>query len=89
MAHFYGTVQGHRGEASRLGSKASGISATASGWNIGGEIRAVYDEQLKTDVVRLYVTHGSNSSRSTLVASFARVDNKLQLLETKYPEMAI
>ena len=25
MAHFYGTVQGHRGQASRLGSKSSGF----------------------------------------------------------------
>ena len=35
MAHFYGTVQGQRGMVSRLGSKPSGLTATANGWNLG------------------------------------------------------
>jgi hypothetical protein len=32
MAHFYGTVQGQRGRASRLGSKQSGLDVTAASW---------------------------------------------------------
>lgn len=32
MAHFYGTVQGHRGEASRLGTAASGLNVKATSW---------------------------------------------------------
>ena len=32
MAHFRGTVQGNRGEASRLGSKKSGLQTTAASW---------------------------------------------------------
>ena len=89
MAHFYGIVQGHRGQTSRIGSKASGMTATANGWHIGGKIQVTYDKQLGTDVVRLYATHGSASSTSTLVASFARIDDKLQLLETNYPEVLV
>ena len=32
MAHFYGTVQGTRGEASRLGTKNSGLRTVAASW---------------------------------------------------------
>jgi hypothetical protein len=37
MAQFRGTVQGVRGPASRLGSKASGLTVVARSWN--GEVR--------------------------------------------------
>jgi len=30
MSHFYGRVQGNRGDATRGGSKASGFDATAA-----------------------------------------------------------
>jgi hypothetical protein len=32
MAHFYGTIKGGRGEASRLGHKASGLQVKAASW---------------------------------------------------------
>jgi hypothetical protein len=32
MAHFYGTVEGNRGQASRLGSKVNGLTTTAASW---------------------------------------------------------
>jgi hypothetical protein len=33
MAHFYGTLQGSRGQATRCGTKASGMRAIAASWN--------------------------------------------------------
>jgi hypothetical protein len=33
MSEFYGRIQGNRGEATRGGTKASGISATAETWH--------------------------------------------------------
>lgn len=33
MAHFFGGIQGNRGEATRAGSKDSGISAYVQGWH--------------------------------------------------------
>lgn len=33
MAHYYGLVKGQRGEASRLGSKSSGLTVIAASWN--------------------------------------------------------
>ncbi len=32
MAHFYGLLKGRRGEATRCGTKASGMSVTAASW---------------------------------------------------------
>ncbi|MCP4900011.1 MAG: hypothetical protein GY906_23835 [bacterium] len=38
MAHFYGTLHGNRGEASRCGSKGSGMVTCCAAW--GGAIRS-------------------------------------------------
>lgn len=62
MAHFYGTVQGHRGEASRLGTRRSGLRATASGWNIGGQLDM--EHVADKDRVCLLVRDGSNGPGS-------------------------
>ncbi len=37
MSHFYGTMQGSRGQATRCGTKSSGIEVVAAAW--GGAIR--------------------------------------------------
>lgn len=33
MAHFYGSIQGARGEATRLGTKGSGLNVMAASWS--------------------------------------------------------
>lgn len=37
MAHFYGTLKGNRGEATRMGTEKSGLVTYAAGWQ--GAIR--------------------------------------------------
>lgn len=37
MSHFYGTLQGTRGEATRCATKKSGLTTTAASWD--GAIR--------------------------------------------------
>lgn len=39
MAQFYAEIQGHRGLASRLGTKASGMSSSTKSW--AGEVNVV------------------------------------------------
>ena len=53
MAHFYGTVQGNRGEGTRLGTTKSGITTHAAGW--GGAIRTevFYDAKTGRDMYRV------------------------------------
>lgn len=60
--HFYGSIQGNRGEATRGGSAQSGITAHPRGWNVGvrvdGHVLGVQDEADDTFDVR--ITGGSN-----------------------------
>lgn len=41
MAHFFGTVQGSRGEATRTGTKSTGMHVTACSW--AGKVRVMLD----------------------------------------------
>ena len=60
MAQFRATIQGQRGDASRLGSKSSGITTRTNGWNVGVEVRGYYDEKTGEDVFSVYLSSGSN-----------------------------
>ena len=58
MSHFYGTVQGNRGEASRGGSRASGMETHCASWS--GAVRCFAYEKDGFDYVRVERTtwHG-------------------------------
>lgn len=60
MARFRGTLQGNRGEASRLGH--TGLSARINGWDAGIRVEAsVIDGR---DCFEIYITGGSNATTS-------------------------
>jgi hypothetical protein len=67
MAHFYGTLQGQRGEASRLGSKDSGIAVTAASW--AGAITVHLYREGDVDMARVSMRpwHGSGVSHELYV----------------------
>ena len=70
MARFIGYLKGARGEVSRLGTPSSGITATAQGWNIGGEVTVSVDQD-GNDVVEFVLTTGSNDRGfKTIVAQY-------------------
>lgn len=70
MAHFYASIQGNRGEATRMGSKDSGIEGHIRGWSIGA--RVVVSHIDGKDVVRVYKTGGSGGAGfPQLVAEFS------------------
>lgn len=61
MAQFRGVVEGKsRTEASRLGSKDSGLFVQANGWEAGVEVEVYHDEHANKDVFKVYATAGSN-----------------------------
>ena len=45
MSHFYGTLAGNRGQASRCATKASGITTVAASWTGAVEVSLHYDEE--------------------------------------------
>lgn len=61
MAHFYGTLQGHRGQASRLGTTKSGLTVRAASWQGAVRVDLDYDFRSDTDIVEVFLTpwHGA------------------------------
>lgn len=66
MAQFRGTIQGGRGEASRLGTKSSGLTTKAAGWRGGIETRLWHDKGTGLDMfeVRQVSHHGAGITRT-------------------------
>lgn len=65
MAHFYGELQGTRGEATRLGTKTSGLRTTAASWDGAIKVYLEHDERTgkNTYVVRETKWHGHGVDR--------------------------
>jgi hypothetical protein len=54
MAHYFGSVQGMRGEASRLGSPASGLTTIAASWS--GAVRTRLYQEAGVECARVELT---------------------------------
>jgi hypothetical protein len=61
MAHFYATMQGSAGVASRIGSANSGISAHPRGWHCGVLVNGRVEDG--EDVFYIYATGGSTGAQ--------------------------
>ena len=64
MAHFYATLRGNRGKASRVGTKSSGIAATVASWQGAVSVRLWHDRATHRDMadVSLIPWHGAGDS---------------------------
>ena len=73
MARFRGEVWGRsKTVASRLGN-ASGMSSHTRGWNVGARVECFTDDEI--DIIQIYGTHGSNSSRTFRIATLRHNPN--------------
>lgn len=69
MAHFYGEIQGSRGEASRLGNKKSGFRTVAASWSGAIETYVYWDEDAKRNMFNVYlIPWGSSDGKRKLIA---------------------
>lgn len=75
MAHFYGNLQGNRGEATRMGTKDSGFRGHIRGWHIGGSVNCYYNESKDRDEVLIFATRGSNGFNSTSLVKLIETDS--------------
>ena len=66
MAHFYASIEGNRGSATRMGTKTSGISGHVRGWNMGIRVCG-YVNSDGQDAFKVYLTGGSNGHQSDVV----------------------
>lgn len=62
MAHFRGVVQGNRKQASRLGSKDSGLTVQAQSWQGKCYVYMWHDEESGKDMVNVMLTQHSNGA---------------------------
>lgn len=89
MSHYYArSVGSAKTEATRRGTKSSGIAAHANSWSIGGIVEINWNDKLQTDVVSIYRTKGSNS-RSSRILSYAEIDGKFTIIDNAFPELLI
>jgi len=88
MAQYIGFLQGGKGEASRLGHKTSGLTATVNGWNSGVKVYAFYCDERKRDVIRVEATTGSKQTgRKVIIGEVMEQDGQvIFILDNKIGE---
>jgi hypothetical protein len=63
MAHFYGSVRGARGEATRLGGTNTGLHTVCASWSGAVECRAYVKDGIDHVRVQLMRWHGRGVER--------------------------
>jgi hypothetical protein len=65
MAHFYGTLDGSRGQATRMGTKNSGLQTVAASWQGAVEVTLHHDDHTQRDyaTISLKPWHGAGVHR--------------------------
>lgn len=53
MSHFYGTLKGTRGEATRCGTKTSGLVSHAASWNGAVRTSLYFNDTVQEDWCRV------------------------------------
>ena len=89
MAHYYSRIKGNKGEATRCGTRSSGITARADSWSTGAITTINYSTTINADVVTLYATEGSGDSYGKRIMSYAYIDGKFTIIDTSYPELLL
>ena len=64
MSHFYANIKGNRGEATRQGTKNSGLYGHVRGWNLGALVSVDYNKETEQDEITISLTGGSGGDIS-------------------------
>ena len=81
MAQFRAVIKGQRGEASRLGSKSSGLNVKANGWTSGIQVIATYRDGIG-DCFEIWETGGSLKTRpDRLIATLFDNGESVELVD--------
>ena len=89
MAHYYSRIKGNKGEATRCGTRSSGITARVDSWSTGAITTINYNTAINADIVTLYATEGSDDSYGKRIMSYAYIDGKFTIIDTSYPELLL
>jgi len=73
VAHFYGWLQGSKGQTTRCGTRNSGINAEIQGWDLG--IKAQMSQNSNgEDEINVYLTGGEGGVGSKWLGTFDKSD---------------
>lgn len=74
MSQFYASIQGNRGQATRQGTKKSGLEGHIRGWNLGARVWMFVDGDGQ-DRCQIVLTGGSNGRYSDkVIGQFTKED---------------
>jgi hypothetical protein len=74
MSKFYASIQGNRGEATRMGTDKSGITGHIRGWHFGVNVKGFVGRDGE-DCFHVYLTHGSTGNGTDLhVGTYTKED---------------
>ena len=83
MSHFYGVLEGSRGQATRCGTKSSGMDVIAAGWQGALVTHLRYNADQDRDEYRVYLEpwygsggHSRLLSTGVLNATIADIDKE-------------
>ena len=77
MSRFYASIQGNRGEATRGGTKDSGIYGHIRGWHVGARVDVDAIEDALDEVI-VQITGGSAGFRSYPLARIKETSDGTQ-----------
>jgi len=82
MSHFYGTLQGTRGRATRCGTKNSGMTAQAAGWHGAIEVTTNYNAALDQDEFSVELIPWKSSVGKRCVLVYGTLDANAEKFTT-------
>ena len=75
MSHFYGVLQGNRGEATRCGTKSSGVNVTAAGWGGAIEVTIWHNPETGKDMYHVWLRPWQGSGGNTQLLASGVLDS--------------
>ena len=87
MAHFYGGIHGARGPATRQGTKESGFSAYAQGWQSRLSVGFHYNGTADQDDAAIQISGGPSSHASTRSIHLPDIDSIVKALDSGDPKI--
>lgn len=72
MSHFYGTLKGARGEATRCGSKNSGLRVVAASWKGAIEVLLYEDDGVDKFVITEIPWRGAGVRRTIAMGALGK-----------------
>jgi len=78
MAQYYASIQGNRGQGTRMGTKKSGIDGHIRGWNIGCRVWMQFNKETQQDECVINLTGGSTGQHSSHQLGVFTVDDLIE-----------